>query len=39
MNDLGLLKDSELYDANISFEEWNNPTEETLEKLETYKTG
>ena len=34
MNDLGLLNESELYDANITSEEWENPTKETLERLE-----
>ena len=37
MNDLGLLNESELYDANITSEEWENPTKETLERLEIYK--
>ena len=39
MNDLGLLRESELYDAGITPENWDNPTEETLEKLENYKNN
>lgn len=37
MNDLGLLNESKLYEANITREEWENPTEQTLERLEIYK--
>ena len=37
MNDLGLLNERELYEANITSEEWENPTEKTLESLEIYK--
>ena len=37
MNDLGLLNESKLYEANITSEEWENPTEQTLERLEIYK--
>ena len=37
MNDLGLLNERELYEANITSEEWENPTEQTLEGLEIYK--
>ena len=37
MNDLGLLNESELYEANITSEEWENPTEQTLDRLEIYK--
>ena len=37
MNDLGLLNERELYEANITSEEWENPTEQTLERLEIYK--
>ena len=36
MNDLGLLNDYELYEAGISFDEYDNPTDEVLEKLEKY---
>ena len=37
MNDLGLLNESELYDAGITNQEWENPTEQTLTLLEEYK--
>ena len=37
MNDLGLLNENKLYEANITSEEWENPTEQTLECLEIYK--
>ena len=37
MNNLGLLNESELYDANITSEEWENPTEQTLDRLEIYR--
>ena len=37
MNDLGLLNERELYEAKITSEEWENPTEQTLERLEIYK--
>lgn len=37
MNDLGLLTESQLYDAKITSEEWDNPTEKTLILLEEYK--
>ena len=36
MNDLGLLNDYELYEAGISFDEYDNPTDEVLDKLEKY---
>lgn len=39
MNDLGLLRKSELYDAGITPENWDNPNEETLEKLENYRNN
>ncbi len=37
MNDLGLLNENKLYEANITSEEWENPTEQPLERLEIYK--
>ena len=39
MNDLGLLRESELYDAGITPENWDDPDKETLEKLENYKNN
>ena len=37
MNDLGLLKDYDLYEIGISYDEYHNPTEEVLDKIEEYK--
>lgn len=37
MNDIGLLNDYELNEVGISFDEWDNPSEDVLEKLETYR--
>lgn len=37
MNDIGLLNDYELYEAGITFDEFDNPDDEVLEKLEDYK--
>ena len=36
MNDIGLLNDYELYEAGITFDEFDNPDDEVLEKLEEY---
>ena len=37
MNDLGLLNDYDLHEIGISFEEYDDPNEEVLEKIENYK--
>ena len=37
MNDIGLLNDYELYEAGITFDEFDNPDDEVLEKLEDYR--
>ena len=37
MNDVGLLNDYELYEAGITFDEFDNPDDEVLEKLEDYR--
>ena len=34
MNDIGLLNDYELYEAGITFDEFDNPDDEVLENLE-----
>lgn len=36
MNDIGLLNDYELNEIGISFDEYDNPTEEVLNKIENY---
>ncbi|MBE6144589.1 MAG: hypothetical protein E7169_03335 [Firmicutes bacterium] len=37
LNEIGLLEDDDLKKANISFEEYLNPTKETILKLKTYR--
>lgn len=37
MNDVGLLSDYELNEIGISFDEYDNPSEDVLEKIETYR--
>lgn len=37
MNDIGLLNDYELNEIGISFDEYDNPNEEVLEKIENYR--
>lgn len=37
MNDLGLLNDYELDNLSISFEDFDDPDDEILEKLENYR--
>ncbi len=37
MNDIGLLNDYELNEIGISFDEYDNPTEEVLNKIENYR--
>lgn len=37
LSDIGFLRDEELYDLGISYEEYMNPDERVMEKLETYK--
>lgn len=37
LSDIGFLKDEELYDLGISYEEYMNPDERVMEKLETYR--
>lgn len=37
MNDVGLLNDYELYEAGITFDEYDNPDDGVLEKLEDYR--
>ena len=36
MNDLGLLNDYAFEELGISFDQYDNPDEKTLEKLENY---
>ena len=37
LSDIGFLRDEELYDLGISYEEYMNPDERVMEKLETYR--
>ena len=37
LSDIGFLKDEELYDLGISYEEYMNPDERIMDKLETYR--
>ena len=37
MNDVGLLNDYELYEAGITFDEYDDPDDRVLEKLEDYR--
>lgn len=37
MNDLGLLSDYDLHEIGISFDEYDEPDDEILEKLENYR--
>lgn len=37
MNDLGLLNDYELYEAGVSFDEFDDPDEDVFERLENYR--
>lgn len=37
MNDVGLLNDYELHEIGITFDEFDNPNEEILEKIENYR--
>lgn len=37
MNDLGLLTDYDLHEIGISYDEYHNPDEEVLTKIENYK--
>lgn len=37
ISDLGLLNDYDLYEIGITYEEYHNPTDEVLEKIEAYK--
>ena len=37
MNDIGLLNDYELYEAGVSFDEFDEPNDQVLEKLEDYR--
>lgn len=37
MNDLGLLNDYDLHEIGITYDEYYNPTEEVLEKIENYR--
>ncbi len=37
ISDLGLLDDYDLYEIGITYEEYHNPTDEVLEKIEAYK--
>ncbi len=37
MNDLGLLNDYDLYEIGISYDEYENPDDSVLEKLENYR--
>ena len=37
MNDLGLLNDYDLHEIGISFDEYDNPSDEVLDKIEAYR--
>lgn len=37
MNDVGLLNDYDLYEIGISFDEYDNPDEEILDLIESYR--
>lgn len=37
MNDVGLLNDYDLFEIGISFDEYDNPDENVLEKIENYR--
>lgn len=37
MNDLGLLNDYDLHEIGISYDEYHNPDEGVLEKIENYR--
>ena len=37
MNDLGLLNDYDLNEIGISFDEYDNPSEEVLDKIADYR--
>ena len=37
MNDLGLLNDYDLNEIGISFDEYDNPNEEVLDKIADYR--
>ena len=36
IGELGLLNDYDLYEIGITYSEYHNPTEETLNKIEKY---
>lgn len=36
LSDTGLLSDYDLFEAGITFDEYDDPTDETIEKLEAY---
>ena len=37
MNDVGLLNDYDLNEIGITFDEYDNPTDEVLDKIEDYR--
>lgn len=37
MNDVGLLNDYDLYEIGISFDDYDEPNEEVLDKIENYR--
>jgi len=37
LNDTGLLSDYDLFEAGITFDEYDDPTDEVIEKLENYR--
>lgn len=37
MNDIGLLNDYELFEADVSFDDLDDPDDITIEKLENYR--
>jgi len=37
MNDVGLLNDYDLYEIGISFDEYDNPDEDILDLIESYR--
>lgn len=37
LSDMGLLSDYDLFEADITFDEYDDPSDEVIEKLENYK--
>lgn len=37
LSDIGLLSDYDLFEADITFDEYDDPSDEVIEKLENYR--